>query len=95
MLKSVILPNNNQLELAHLTILTGVNNSGKITILKRIAALPNIEYVNTNREQLIISHHVQKSVNKWLNRMGLENLKSAGARYIFPILLAGTQLKPK
>lgn len=95
MLKSVILPNNNQLELTPLTILTGVNNSGKTTILKRIAALPNTEYVNTNREQLITPHNVQKSVNKWLNRMGLENLKGAGARHVFPILTAGTQLKPK
>ena len=57
MLKSVILPNNNQLELTPLTILTGVNNSGKTTILKRIAALPNTEYVNTNREQLITPHN--------------------------------------
>lgn len=93
MLKSVTLSNNNQLELTPLTILTGSNNSGKTTVLKIIAALPNTEYVNTNREQLITPHHVQKSVNKWLNRMGLENLKSAGARYVFPILTAGTQLK--
>ena len=93
MLKSVTISNNNQLELTPLTILTGLNNSGKTTILKSIAMLPDTEYINANREQLLTSHDVQKSVKKWLNRMGLENLKSAGARYVFPILIAGTQLQ--
>lgn len=93
MLKSVTISNNNQLELTPLTILTGVNNSGKTTILKSIAMLPDTEYINANREQLLTSHDVQKSVKKWLNRMGLENLKSAGARYVFPILIAGNQLQ--
>ncbi len=77
MLKSVTISNNNQLELTLLTILTGINNSGKTTILKSIAMLPDTEYINANREQLLTSHDVQKSVKKWLNRMGLENLKSA------------------
>lgn len=94
MLKSVTLSNNNQLELTPLTILTGVNNSGKTTILKRIAMLPDTEYVNTNREQAMIPY-LSRTVKKWLNRMELGNLTSAGARYVLPILTAGTQLKPK
>lgn len=93
MLKSVTLQNNNQLKLAPLTILTGVNNSGKTTILRRAAELPSTIYVAANREQLVTPSNVSDSIKKWLDIMELGNLKSAGARYVFPILLAGTQLK--
>lgn len=98
MLKSVTLQNykcfskKTQIELAPLTILTGVNNSGKTTILKSIAALPDTHCITYNREQLLIPY-LSRTVKKWLNRMELGNLKSAGARYVLPILTAGTQLK--
>ena len=80
MLKSVTLSNNNQLELTPLTILTGLNNSGKTTILKSIAMLPDTHCITHNREQVMIPY-LSRTVKKWLNRMELENLKSAGARY--------------
>ena len=92
MLKSVTISNNNQLELTPLTILTGLNNSGKTTILKSIAMLPDTRCITHNREQVMIPY-LSRTVKKWLNRMELENLKSAGARYVFPILTAGTQLQ--
>ncbi len=92
MLKSVTISNNNQLELTPLTILTGLNNSGKTTILKSIAMLPDTHCITHNREQVMIPY-LSRTVKKWLNRMELENLKSAGARYVFPILTAGTQLQ--
>lgn len=92
MLKSVTLSNNNQLELTPLTILTGVNNSGKTTILKSIASLPDTHCITHNREQVLIPY-LSRTVKKWINRMELRNLKSAGARYVLPILTAGTQLK--
>lgn len=92
MLKSVTLSNNNQLELTPLTILTGLNNSGKTAILKSIAMLPDTHCITHNREQAMIPY-LSRTVKKWLNRMELGNLKSAGARYVFPILIAGTQLQ--
>lgn len=51
-----------------------------------------VKHIEADRECLRISN-VSDSVKKWLNRMGLENLKSAGARYVLPILIAGTQLQ--
>ena len=196
MLKSVTLQNyrcfskKTQIELAPLTILTGVNNSGKTTILKSLSLKPevlkseeitncflvfphqiealelsklfnihlnNIDYINVEMHytsslnyvkikpfpspdgknytvsltgrfqddtsfeeantlcttsQIIgslyskVKHieadrecskisNVSDSVKKWLNRMELGNLKSAGARYVLPILTAGTQLKQR
>lgn len=195
MLKSVILQNykcfskKTQIELAPLTILTGVNNSGKTTILKSLSLKPEIpnsveitncflvfphqrealelsklfsiplkqvdhinvemhytsslnyvdikpfpliddknfsvsltgrfqsndvpyeelnilyttsrmieslyskvKHIEADRECSKISN-VSDSVKKWLDIMELGNLKSAGASYVFPILLAGTQLK--
>ena len=98
MLKSVTLQNyrcfskKTQIELAPLTILTGVNNSGKTTILKSIASLPDTHCITHNREQVLIPY-LSRTVKKWLNRMELGNLESAGARYVLPILAAGTQLK--
>ena len=92
MLKSVTISNNIQLELTPLTFLTGLNNSGKTTILKSIAMLPDTHCITHNREQVMIPY-LSRTVKKWLNRMELENLKSAGARYVFPILTAGTQLQ--
>ena len=51
-----------------------------------------MKHIEADRECLKISN-VPNSVKKWLDIMELGNLKSAGARYVFPILLAGTQLK--
>lgn len=51
-----------------------------------------VKHIEADRECLKISN-VPNSVKKWLDIMELGNLKSAGARYVFPILLAGTQLK--
>lgn len=53
-----------------------------------------VKHIEADRECLRISN-VSDSVKKWLNRMELGNLKSAGARYVFPILTAGTQLQPE
>ena len=51
-----------------------------------------VKHIEADRECLKISN-VPNFVKKWLDIMELGNLKSAGARYVFPVLLAGTQLK--
>lgn len=54
--------------------------------------LPDTHCIFHNREQVMIPY-LSRTVKKYLNRMELGNLKSAGARYVLPILTLGTQLK--
>lgn len=63
------------------------------TISQVIGSLySKVKHIEADRECSKISN-VSDSVKKWINRMELRNLKSAGARYVLPILTAGTQLK--